>query len=56
MDGKADVAGKDSRTISSLTEARMKRENMIGLLAWLIVMILATFAGFALGFLSKHWP
>ena len=51
MEGK-----ENSRTISNLVAERQKRENMIGLLAWLIVMILATFAGFALGFLSKHWP
>ena len=54
MDGKADVAGKDSRTISSLTEARMKRETMIGLLAWLIVMILASMAGIIIGYISKQ--
>ena len=45
---------ENSRTISNLAAERQKRENMIGLLAWLIVMILASMAGIIIGYISKQ--
>lgn len=34
---------------------RDKSDKMIGLLVWMIVMILATFAGFGIGYACKYW-
>lgn len=64
MVGNADVAGKDSNEAQAFTydreedfkdwqRKRDKSQKMIGLLAWMIVMILATVAGFGIGFVCK---
>lgn len=34
---------------------RDKSEKMIGLLVWMIIMILASMAGFGIGYASKYW-
>lgn len=58
------VAGKDSSAAQSFTfdreadfndwrKKREKSQRMIGLMAWLIVMTIATMAGFLIGFISK---
>lgn len=51
---KVDVAGKDLRTADSVMRDRENREKWIGVLAWIIVMILATVFGFWLGAISKY--
>lgn len=54
MTGKADVAGKDSRAVQSHVDDWRDREKKIALVAWAIVMIVATIAGFGIGYFSKN--
>jgi len=66
MERNSEVAGKDLRAAESFTfdreedfkdwqRKRDKSQKMIGLLAWVIVMIAASVFGFWLGAVSKHW-
>jgi hypothetical protein len=54
MTGKADVAGKDLRTVKSLMDDRQRRDNLIGLTVWMIVMLAATLVGFFIGFIASN--
>lgn len=55
MVGKAGVAVKVQRTAQSFKDDRENREKWIGLMVWMIVMILATMAGFGIGYASSNW-
>ena len=65
MEGKADVAGNDSNAAQSLVldreevfkewqRKRDRSQKLIGVTAWIGVMIAASMFGFWLGAIAKH--